>query len=151
MKDNSKKAYAISFEELQSKNKVESTSWINSILNGSGPATTLINNSFASATKRNNYLSDLVKTNYEDIQKEMDYSLQKLQEYQTLEEKLLNEKNDEIQKNINYMNQRIKNSNYQSDMNKRIIKYLYILLILIFIITLAYFVYMSKISSLSTQ
>lgn len=149
--ENKKKAYGISFEELKKKNKVSPDSWINSMVNGGGPATTIINMSPESVSKRTNYFNDLIKTNYEDIQKEMDYSLQKLQEYQTLEEKLLNEKNDEIQKNINYMNQRIKNSNYQSDMNKKIIRYLYILLILIFIITLAYFVYMNQISSLSTQ
>ncbi len=148
-KENSKKAYAISFEELKSKNKVETTSWINTSINGEGPATTIINISSTSSNKRDTYFNDLAKKSYEDVQKEFNDSLQKLQDYQTFEEKLINDKNDDIQKNINYMNQRIKNSNYQADMNKKIIKYIYILLILVFIITLAYFVYMSQISSQS--
>lgn len=144
---NSKKAYAISFEELKSKNKVESTSWINNIINGGGPTFTIINTSPMSSTKRANYFSDLAKISYQDVQTEFDNSLQKLQEYQIFEEQLIDDKNNEVQKNINYMNQRIKNSNYQSDMNKKIIRYLYILLILVFIITLIYFVYMNQLSS----
>lgn len=146
-KSNSKKAYAISFEQLKSKNKVESSSWINSLTNQGGPASTIINTSPTSAAKRANYYSDLAKLNYQDIQKEIDFSLNKLNEYQSFEEKLIDDKNNEVQQNINYMNQRIKNSNYQSDMNKKIIRYLYILLILVFIITLIYFVYMNQLSS----
>ncbi len=148
---NAGKAFAISFDDLKNANKTDPTLWINNIQTTSGgtggAAYTLVNVTQSALTKRATYYSDLVTTNYQDIQKEFDYSLQKLKDYQTLEENVINAKNDEIQKNINYMNQRIKNSNYQSDMNKKIIRYLYILLILVFIITLAYFVYMSQLSS----
>ncbi len=146
-KINSKKAYTFSFDELKNKNKVETTSWINSSINNGIPAITIINKLPYSETKRSTYFSDLTKNDYAIIQEEFDFSLKKLKDYQELEEKLIDNKNDEIQKNINYMNQRIKNSNYQSDMNKKIIKYLYILFIFIFIITIVYFVYMNYISS----
>ncbi len=144
---NAGKAFAISFEELQKVNKVESSSWINSIINGGGTTFTIINISPTSQNKRATYFGDLTNQQYETIQKEFDNSLQKLQDYQEFEEKIINEKNDKIEQNINYMNQRIKNSNYQSEMNKKIIKYLYIFLIILFIITLAYFIYMNQQSS----
>ncbi len=143
---NAGKAFAISFEELQKANKVETSSWTNSMMNGGGSTFTMINKSLRSENKRANYFSKLTTQKYEFVQKEFDNSLQKLYDYQQFEENIIQEKNDKIQKNINYMNQRIKNSDYQSNMNKKIIKYLYILFIFILIITVAYFVYMSQIT-----
>ncbi len=144
---NSGRAYALSFNDLKNANKIESTSWINSIMNGGGPTITLINKLPYSETKRIKYFSSLTSKSYDVLEEEIKDSLEKLKDYQLFEEQLNNNKDDEIQKNINYMNQRIKNSNYQSDMNKKIIRYLYILLIFVFIITIAYFVYLSQISS----
>jgi hypothetical protein len=147
---NAGKAFALSFEDLKKANKVESSSWIYNIQTTSGgtggSAFTFINILPSSETKRSNYFTDLTTMNYNEVQKEINNSLQKLNYYQEREENIITNKSDEIQKNINYMNQRIKNSNYQSNMNKQIIRYLYILLIFIFIITLAYFVYMNQIN-----
>ncbi len=148
--NNSGKAFAISFDELKNKNKLITDSWIDNLFTTSegtgGAAYTLMNKSSILQAKRTNYLSDLTNNQYSILQKEVDTSLRKLKEYQDYEENIITTKNDEIQKNINYMNQRIRNSNYQSEMNKKIIRYLYILLIIIFIITVSYFVYMSQIS-----
>lgn len=148
---NSGKAFAISFEELKETNKVETDSWINNVQTSSGgtggSAFTIINKSSKSDTKRSIYFSNKTNNNYAIFQEEIDTSLAKLKEYQDYEENIITSKNNEIEQNINYMNQRIRNSNYQSDMNKKIIKYLSIILILVFIITLIYFIYMSQISS----
>ena len=148
---NSGKAFAISFEELKETNKVETDSWINNVQTSSGgtggSAFTIINKSPKSDTKRSIYFSNKTNNNYAIFQEEIDTSLAKLKEYQDYEENIITSKNNEIEQNINYMNQRIRNSNYQSDMNKKIIKYLSIILILVFIITLIYFIYMSQISS----
>lgn len=148
---NSGKAFAISFGQLKEANKVETTSWINNTQSTSGgtggAAFTIINKSPNSSTQRTIYFSDKTTKEIKNSYLEIDNSLKKLKEYQNYEENIISNKNDEIQKNINYMNQRIRNSNYQSDMNKKIIRYLYITLILVFIITLAYFIYMSQLSN----
>ncbi len=150
---NSGKAFAISFEQLKEANKVESDSWINNTQTTSGgtggSAFTIINKSPNSDTKRRIYFSDKANSSYSTLQTDLDDTLKKIKEYQDYEENIITNKNNEIEKNINYMNQRIRNSNYQSDMNKKIIRYLFILLIIVFIITLAYFVYMSQLSNSS--
>ncbi len=141
---NAGKAYAISASQLDAKGKLLSSTWYDNLANNGGSAITIINKSATSQNNNAQYLDAFISSQYENIEEELDYSLKRLEEYQKNEEKAIEDKNNEIEKQINYMNQRIKNSNYQSDMNKKIIKYLYILLIFIFIITVSYFVYMSQ-------
>lgn len=130
------KAYITTYDFLITQNKFSPDSW-ETVAN----CITLISTSSTSENKRSAYLSSLATSTIHELEEDLEVSLHKLNEIQDFESAQLEDKTNEIDKTINLITQRIKTSNYQSEMNKKIIRYVYILLILVFIITVAYFVY----------
>jgi hypothetical protein len=133
------KAYILTHAILADNNKLTLDTWStqpNSI--------TLINTSVSSKNDQSTYLIDIAASDMNNLQESISNSMNELKKLYDKEINQLSEQDDEMDKTLNMMTQRIQNLNYQSQVNKTIIKYMYIILIVVFIIALAYFVYMYK-------
>ncbi len=102
---------------------------------------TIMNISTTTSTKYDTYMATKLKTDYDELSKAINNNLNKLNELQLQDQSDLDGQKSDVDSLITMMNQKIKNLNYQSDVNKQIIKYLYYFLIAVFILAIIYFVY----------
>ncbi len=133
------KAYILTHAILADNNKLSINTW-----STQSNAITLINTSEQSTNDRNAELINDAASDINSLQESISNSMNELKNLYDKEINQLSKQDDEMDKTLNMMTQRIQNLNYQSQVNKTIIKYMYIILIVVFIIALAYFVYMYK-------
>ncbi len=138
--DKAGKAYIVSFEDLSKMNKVMTDQWEQSPNN-----ITLINSSSTTQSKISKYLGDMASKDYLLLEGSINQSLDRLASLQRVDEETILEKKNNMDKMINLMNQKIRNSDYQSEMNKTMIRYMYTFLIIAIIATILYFIYMNYI------
>ena len=134
------KAYALSFDQLKSYDKVMTDRWEESPNN-----ITLINSSSATQSKINNYFGTMGSRDYSLLEESINDSLDRLSTLRRVDEEAILEKKNNMEKMINLMNQKIRNSDYQSDVNKKMIGYMYTFLIIALLAVILYFIYMNYI------
>ncbi len=134
------KAYTISFEKMKDMDKVLTEKWEQSPNN-----ITLINSSSATQSKIDNYFSTMASKDTAQLQNSINQSLDRLATLQRVDEEAILEKKNNMEKMLNLMNQKIRNSDYQSEVNKKMIRYMYTFLIIALLATILYFIYMNYI------
>jgi uncharacterized protein YukE len=134
------KAYTASFEQMLKMDKISTDKWEKSPNN-----ITLINSSSATQSKIDNYFNTMVSKDYAQLQDSINQSLDRLSSLQRVDEEAILEKKNNMDRMINLMNQKIRNSDYQSETNKKMIRYMYTFLIIALLATILYFIYMNYI------
>ncbi len=130
------RAYITTYAYLIEQNKFFPSSWT------SAPnCITLISTSTRSQNAKNAYLSTLTTESIYELESDIEESLKRLHQIHDFEKSQLDEKTNDMDKTIHLMTQRIQNSNYQSEMNRKIIRYMYYFFIFMLVMVILYTVY----------
>ncbi len=134
-------AYGASINYLTSLNIILDKDKINYSWSTVPNTYTIMNLSSDTNTKYDTYMSTKLKSDYDNLSKAINNNLDKLNELQIQDQNDLDSQKGDVDSLITMMNQKIRNLNYQSDVNKQIIKYLYYFLITVLVLAIIYFVY----------
>ena len=130
------KAYAVSFETVVSTGKVLTSDW--SKITG---VTTLVNKSFETQTKILSYLNDAIAKDYQQTNTDILRNIDALKTIQEKKDSEIVQRESELDQFINTMNQKIRIAETASDVHKRMIRYIYTAIIILFILALIYVIY----------